>query len=657
MSINETNYGTGSLSNNTGINNSAFGYYSAYNNLDASNNTAVGADSLFYNTTGSNNTAVGAGSLCNNIGSLNTAVGSSALEGLVDQSIGNGNTAIGAQALYSNIGDYNTSIGTYAGFDVTNGNYNTFLGAKTGFDVSSNAWEKSTAIGYGATIDASNQIVLGRSTENVKIPGSYVGIGGVYDPTDSYTLDVSGNGYFSGILTCDTLSSNGSTGGETINCISNLNMSGYNLNGVYDLTCNSIKYKRTLGSTCFSIDAYNVVDESTNVIGLNGSDGGGVGINKNTCEIGYGLDVQGGINGAIITNNGNVNMGSGQLTCGPLVMTGTFNMASYNPRSFSFNAKIETTYDVISGNYTNKLVLYYPDGTKINNGQVIRLYDYLLPVSVAGGWFSIYTKQIVGGNLDPTRYYRVSAYGAVDPIYHLNRNPAFVGPFILAEYYQNSDNVWVEGNSDLSNDNVLNYTYSEQFNGNDLYGMVISGGGFTGSHVRIAPNGGGNNGTNVTIQSFDTIYSKYAPLLLNEWGGTVYIGKNNTYNELYAFDVSGNVIISGTCSAASFITTSDYRLKTNIEPLLPSRSIDDLKPVEYDLSGNLQHDMGFIAHEVQEIFPFLVHGAKDGEAMQSLNYTGFISLLVKEVQDLKKENKMFKERLEKLENKLNKGIN
>jgi len=64
--------------------------------------------------------------------------------------------------------------------------------------------------------------------------------------------------------------------------------------------------------------------------------------------------------------------------------------------------------------------------------------------------------------------------------------------------------------------------------------------------------------------------------------------------------------------------------------------------------------MGFIAHEVQEEFPFLVEGEKDGENMQSINYDGFIGLLVKEVQDLKKENKILKERLDRLENMINK---
>lgn len=59
---NNTSYGTGSLQNVTGSDNTGLGAYAAYNNLDSSNNTAVGSNSSFFNTTGSNNTALGAGS-------------------------------------------------------------------------------------------------------------------------------------------------------------------------------------------------------------------------------------------------------------------------------------------------------------------------------------------------------------------------------------------------------------------------------------------------------------------------------------------------------------------------------------------------------------------------------------------------------------------
>jgi hypothetical protein len=83
-------------------------------------------------------------------------------------------------------------------------------------------------------------------------------------------------------------------------------------------------------------------------------------------------------------------------------------------------------------------------------------------------------------------------------------------------------------------------------------------------------------------------------------------------------------------------------------------SVDNLKPVTYFNKNSNNQDMGFIAHEVQEIFPFLVNGEKDCDQMQSLNYTGLSPLLVKEVQDIKKENTLLKEKLnfiyEKLQN-------
>jgi hypothetical protein len=175
---NTTNYGTGSLQNNTGDNNSAFGGYAANNNTSSICVTAVGANSLYYNTSGNHNTSVGAGSMCNNTtGTLNTAVGSSALEGEIVQSVGNQNVAIGAQSLYDNSGSFNTALGTYSGISLNDGSYNTFLGYNT--DVSDPSVSYSAAIGYNAEITSSHQIVLGTSNETVEIPGSLTVYGSV----------------------------------------------------------------------------------------------------------------------------------------------------------------------------------------------------------------------------------------------------------------------------------------------------------------------------------------------------------------------------------------------------------------------------------------------------------------------------------------------
>ena len=80
-------------------------------------------------------------------------------------------------------------------------------------------------------------------------------------------------------------------------------------------------------------------------------------------------------------------------------------------------------------------------------------------------------------------------------------------------------------------------------------------------------------------------------------------------------------------------TKSDYRLKTNVEDLQEVYNVDNLRPVMYNI--NSSKEIGLIAHEIQEYFPFLVSGVKDGKEMQTVNYTGLIGVLIKEIQLLK----------------------
>jgi hypothetical protein len=74
-------------------------------------------------------------------------------------------------------------------------------------------------------------------------------------------------------------------------------------------------------------------------------------------------------------------------------------------------------------------------------------------------------------------------------------------------------------------------------------------------------------------------------------------------------------------------------------------NVDNLIPVIYEHKDTKQTNIGFLAHEVQEYFPFLVAGVKDGSNTQSINYIGLIGLLTKEIQELKKDNKKIKDLL------------
>ena len=110
----------------------------------------------------------------------------------------NNNCSFGNQSLFTNsTGNNNCAVGYNSGYHLNNSSNNTFLGYQT--DVSGSiSITQSTALGANAIIDASNQIVLGTSTESIKIPGSYVGIGGHYNPGNGYALDVNGNSNFTG---------------------------------------------------------------------------------------------------------------------------------------------------------------------------------------------------------------------------------------------------------------------------------------------------------------------------------------------------------------------------------------------------------------------------------------------------------------------------
>ena len=112
-------------------------------------------------------------------------------------------------------------------------------------------------------------------------------------------------------------------------------------------------------------------------------------------------------------------------------------------------------------------------------------------------------------------------------------------------------------------------------------------------------------------------------------------------NSVINFD--SDININGVCQANSFNSSSDYRIKENVLTLNDSSfTVDNLRPVTYTNKLLNKQDMGFIAHELQEHYPFLVTGEKDGPVNQSVNYIGLISLLVKEIQQLKQDIKILK---------------
>jgi hypothetical protein len=109
--------------------------------------------------------------------------------------------------------------------------------------------------------------------------------------------------------------------------------------------------------------------------------------------------------------------------------------------------------------------------------------------------------------------------------------------------------------------------------------------------------------------------------------GQIFIGKSvsGTFDAQLFYHSNayvGGIQISDTTTA--LITSSDYRLKKDIAPMTGALAkVASLNPVTYKWKVNGSNGQGFIAHELQTVFPDAVRGQKDGvEADGSPRYQG-----------------------------------
>ncbi len=173
-----------------------------------------------------------------------------------------------------------------------------------------------------------------------------------------------------------------------------------------------------------------------------------------------------------------------------------------------------------------------------------------------------------------------------------------------------------------------------------------------------------------------------------------YVGINNT-NPTYRLDVIGTVKMTNNSKSAAFdgfafypsagtptlgtysqpwyqfyaaqayffsdpVIMSDINLKTNIENITSVlEKIKQLRPVTYNFStdnvlykhqtyNNLQY--GFIAQEVEEIFPDLVIKMEDGNL--AVRYTGLVPVLIQAIKEQQEELDALMKRISDLESKV-----
>jgi hypothetical protein len=186
------------------------------------------------------------------------------------------------------------------------------------------------------------------------------------------------------------------------------------------------------------------------------------------------------------------------------------------------------------------------------------------------------------------------------------------------------------------------------FNGGSVSGSSISGGSISGSSLTIT--GSGSCTVDFSVRAFLSGISSWTPSYTGDAvqiAPTLYgsiFSKATTGDTTQISFVNGNGqvgFINTIGSSTAYSTSSDYRLKTNVNPMVDAlKTISALKPCTYEWKVSGLGGEGFIAHELHEVIPHAVMGEKDAVnedgsiKPQGVDYSKIVVHLVAAIQEL-----------------------
>jgi hypothetical protein len=147
------------------------------------------------------------------------------------------------------------------------------------------------------------------------------------------------------------------------------------------------------------------------------------------------------------------------------------------------------------------------------------------------------------------------------------------------------------------------------------------------------------------------------------YGGVIIMNHSTTNNTgagyldcYYNTSYIGGIQQNGASNVA-FNTSSDYRLKEDLKDFNGLNLISNLKVYDFKWKTDNTRMYGVLAHELQEIIPYVVNGNKDevkedGKIkVQVVDYSKIVPILIKSIQEQQDIIEELKARIEALENK------
>ena len=124
--------------------------------------------------------------------------------------------------------------------------------------------------------------------------------------------------------------------------------------------------------------------------------------------------------------------------------------------------------------------------------------------------------------------------------------------------------------------------------------------------------------------------------------GNLGIGITNPTSRL---QVVGNVLVSGVVTCTDLNSTSDIKLKENIQTVENALDIiTDLRGVKFEWKENHKPSFGVVAQELEQVLPELVNG---GET-KTVNYNGIIGVMIEAIKEQQEQINTLREEIRSL---------